>query len=1210
MTVEAVQELRKVQPGLRELVASTFQDVASGSWEDWRDTTPGFSRWVGKGVPERLFSLEIPDFGTMVWSQAWSVDLPSVLEAPLDGRRDGRAEMSYAAHVIFRRVLPKGRRAVSPFEFEGRLYEPSANDESETFWEREPKDEVEYSEELFHLSPAMIGDFLSGAQVGLPLHLSREQVEVLRPKGSPWLLSGRAGSGKSSVVTAWLLINHVRHLEGEPPHTTPVSQLFVTFSERLRLRASIDFETTLPHIYAFHRTQFRTYRDLLYHILTLAGHRPDYPPEREMSFERFMKEYAPRLPKSVDPVLQWDEIRSVIKGGTPAVEGLLNLEQYKALSDQRGYCKVPSSLRELYHKGAIEYDDYLRDNQMWDSVDLARASLDNLQVSEKYDKIACDEVQDLTTIEIVLLLRLLERDGRLADLFFTGDTAQVINPSGFLWERLKKEIFEESKQASRPEVEYLKKNYRSCEEIVNLVNEVLVVRRDLLNDEISKEEQEPLLRANVKPLFVNGSPLDVLKSSPSNPYRRLVIAKTPEEKTKLETLLGDSRDRITLLTIEEAKGLEYDGALLWKFFIPRHEMITKDDWSSVFTAERRKHLKETIASGQKSSYGLTYEFNLLHVGLTRARQLLAFYDESSVMRIENLGGGVRESLSEIAVEDFEKLWKTGTGTGQDFFDLGEKLWGRDTLQAKRMFVRAAEEFARQGDFDMEAKSYEKAEEFLRAAECYIANKDRLNQLRMLVLHHENRKEWAEAGRFGDERGKLLFESGQRQEAASAYSMASVDHSLAGNEASAAKSLLESAESLPIEMRAEKAKTFADAAKRWDNAGNRKDAIQARYRGIEEANRFGGEQGFIVAGRPKSEWIASQYMEISNEEDNDADRATAADRSKGIWRTLLGGEYSRYKEEYERNYRQAFARQIESLIRAGDSEKAFTEQAILLAAFRSEPVEIVQDEWKTLWELYLQRRDMTKVTDTVLQLIDNLSIRNREDKAIEVISEALTLPFQIPQMLKILQRRLEVAMKMKDNQEIGRSHELLAEKYRGIEDSENLFRSLYAAAGAFLKGGFLEKAADHYQDAFEVLEQLRISDMGEYCYDVADSYIDQQLHKEAFYWADKASRYFAEEQDYEKWASWLKERWRGRETAFNDSRERRKAGMTDATEGKLNLLRQSLGLSEFVFWRYTRRYSKISGTRSLNETAKDGRTKPRSRSKKPETTMRPKKFLEI
>jgi superfamily I DNA/RNA helicase len=843
LTKESMSSLAELPREAINETTDILHQISQGDWEQWgRGANPGFASWreADEGV-DTLFTLEMEGMGTLVWSRAYSVDLFGRLAYPVGAYYDSLPpENFFAPHIVLHTLLPPDQTPKFQFNFEGRLFKDEVGLENESLLQSDPpNDEIAYKEELYLLSHNRIRDLLNGIQQGLPLHLSEEQISVLGIPG-PVLLSGEAGSGKTNVITQWLVINHLRQLEIDTEREEPLVQLFVTFSNRLRDRTRDEFETMLPAAVRNHRTEFKTYRELLEEILTQEGLISRFNPSDEMDFERFMKEYASGLTgKHIDPVLLWDEIRSVIKGG-PTPDGVeeggeavsidfMDITTYKRLSDTRGQCKTPQNLRDEYYDAAQAYQNNLVKNGFWDGIDLARACLRICETATKYERVACDEVQDLAPIEIYLLLQLAGRD--VANLFFTGDVAQVINPSGFRWSRLKSELGAIGGGRRVPDIQYLKRNYRSCFEIVDLINKVLDFRRDLLNDDVSKVRQEPLLPARVRPMVLKSSPVDLLVELESNPNRRLILTKTEKERRRIEGLLGEAKNGVTILTIEEAKGLEYDGVLLWNFFLPRHDLITRRDWEQVFIADRRNRLQEDIASGEKNTYGITYEFNLLHVGLSRGRRLMFVYDEDPRMQISNLSEGVAESLAAGDDEDFRMHWMTEAPSPVDLYNAGTRLLNRDSDQAKRLFLLAAKDFEKNGYSKEAARCYEDAEAFDNSAACHLAAGDEINSHRVMARYHESNLEWTNAGKMKILQAEQMFEAGSHSESAEAYEDAKKYFEHAGEIDSAVKAAVLAAESLPNDRPVDRARMF-DRAAEFASRSNRSDeAIKSYDRSI-------------------------------------------------------------------------------------------------------------------------------------------------------------------------------------------------------------------------------------------------------------------------------------------------------------------------------------------------------------------------------------------
>ena len=119
---------------------------------------------------------------------------------------------------------------------------------------------------------------------------------------------------------------------------------------------------------------------------------------------------------------------------------LLSAEEYLALGRKR----APSFIydrREIY-RIAEYYQDRLGRSGRWDEIDLSKAALQILEEAggeSSWDLVICDEVQDLTDVQISLLFH-LAADPR--SIVLTGDSRQIINPSGFRWEEVKNKLYE------------------------------------------------------------------------------------------------------------------------------------------------------------------------------------------------------------------------------------------------------------------------------------------------------------------------------------------------------------------------------------------------------------------------------------------------------------------------------------------------------------------------------------------------------------------------------------------------------------------------------------------------------------------------------------------------------------------------------------------------------------------------------------------------
>ena len=170
-----------------------------------------------------------------------------------------------------------------------------------------------------------------GDHVELFLYLTREQARLLDSE-PPLLLSGTAGSGKTTIAVYFLLRHRVRQLNAaasdeapsdtapEPP-TERERALFLTYSAHLKrfseamyrgLVAATDLERAPQTV------RFATYGELLEEILSRAGRRVQRePPVGLVEFRAIFQNHPASA--RYDAELVWEEIRAIIKGAKPQI---------------------------------------------------------------------------------------------------------------------------------------------------------------------------------------------------------------------------------------------------------------------------------------------------------------------------------------------------------------------------------------------------------------------------------------------------------------------------------------------------------------------------------------------------------------------------------------------------------------------------------------------------------------------------------------------------------------------------------------------------------------------------------------------------------------------------------------------------------------------------------------------------------------------------
>lgn len=434
---------------------------------------------------------------------------------------------------------------------------------------------------------------LSGSQ-DLEERLTPAQQAIVASSGS-LLVSGVAGSGKTTVALFWLLR---QVLENNAPRG-----LYITHNPWLAMQAQRIFERIiarheLPGGEWRERIAFASMSSLL---AQLEPHLPQ-PIGRERWILPQELEQARGIRESKLPLpLVWGEIQSIIKGAClDPNKPLLDREAYESLGQKRAPHLV--EYRKEVHRLARRYQEYLEEQNLIDELDAVRLALAHMpgEWKGRFAAVACDETQDLTTLHLELLVNTLSKDGTL---LATGDLNQILHPSGFRWSEVRERFYAANR--TPPQEPSLDENFRSVGAIVRLANAVLSLRRRLLGGELSSAS-EPTMPGGDAPRLLNVPEEDLKQAIATLDARQAVIARSKAQRDKLRRDTGCA----FIFTVEEVKGLEFDLVLIWDFFAPDR---------STWEAARRKVVRPADAPGMRQA------FNQLYVAATRARRSLRIY---------------------------------------------------------------------------------------------------------------------------------------------------------------------------------------------------------------------------------------------------------------------------------------------------------------------------------------------------------------------------------------------------------------------------------------------------------------------------------------------------------------------------------------------------------------------------------------------------------
>jgi mRNA-degrading endonuclease RelE of RelBE toxin-antitoxin system len=586
-------------------------------------------------------------------------------------------------------------------------------------------------------------DLIFNKDRDLPLRLSKEEFEAATYYGN-LLLSGFAGTGKTTVGL-------YRLLKSLQDFNYYYRRLYVAYNPLLVNYAQEQFYrlTNKNNISSgiFH---FNTIKNLCLDIFKTQG--KNLNQEDIVTFQTFEQMY--RLPqRRIYPSnLVWQEIRGLIKGSQLSLSHKL-FSQTEYLNLGRGRAvTIPIIQRAEIYQIALWYQKKLDRQNLFDEIDLAREALKFVREKSiyKYQIIVCDEVQDLTEIQIELLLSLVVDGGQI---LFTGDTNQMISPSGFRWEDLSTRFYENNLVIKE---KTLKHNFRSINSLSYLAYQFLKVRSRLLDEKFIDDDIPSPQHHQFGGRLIQGSVNELLSSLSYLQSGDAILVRTEEERTQLKQKFNSQ----LVFTIEEAKGLEFDCVFILNFF-----QIYPDLWHQVLSQSHPLNLLERPK--------LRLELNLLYVAITRPRIYLYFWEEKT-----NELWQQDEFKSVILPFNIELLIKERELDNSNWFERGEYYFKAEFYpqamecfekagalgkykeakakyhHQKNEYLEAAYLYKELEKWELAAKLFEKKEQWKEAIFCWRKINNREQMLKCWATLFDSQKKYDKAGKIWQELGDL------------------------------------------------------------------------------------------------------------------------------------------------------------------------------------------------------------------------------------------------------------------------------------------------------------------------------------------------------------------------------------------------------------------------------------------------------------------------
>ncbi|MFC6662543.1 hypothetical protein [Deinococcus multiflagellatus] len=337
----------------------------------------------------------------------------------------------------------------------------------------------------------------------------------------------------------------------------------------------------------------------------------------ELTFSAFQTWFARLQPRPTftDAHALFEEFRGVL---TSAPTGPLELDAYLALGVRQSLYP-PERRAEVYAlyerartwmAGADLHDPNLL---AYSRLSLARST---------YDALVVDEVQDMTPVQLALLLRTLKDPSAF---LLCGDANQVVHPNFFSWAAVRG-LFWKQGDGTLP-LNVLHQNFRNARLITSAANQVLRIKNARFGS-IDKDSTFLVTAASDTEGQVSVLPLapeavDALNGAIRRDARFAVIVLREEDKAAARA----SFQTPLLFSVQEVKGLEYDGVVLFNLVGAQRRIYTEiagdlrpEDLGDLTYARARNKADKSLEHAK-------FYINALFVALTRAVKQVILVEE-------------------------------------------------------------------------------------------------------------------------------------------------------------------------------------------------------------------------------------------------------------------------------------------------------------------------------------------------------------------------------------------------------------------------------------------------------------------------------------------------------------------------------------------------------------------------------------------------------
>lgn len=255
--------------------------------------------------------------------------------------------------------------------------------------------------------------------------------EAIYRESAPLIVVGSAGSGKTALT-----LEKLKQAEGEA--------LYVTHSAYLAQSArELYYANGFEH--PGQEVVFLSFREFIESIHVPTGREALW---RDFAgwFTRMRQTF-----RDIDAHQAFEEIRGVI-AADPG--GVLTREAYRGLGVRQSI--FPESRRDTVHDLFEKYRSWLTEGHLFDLNLVAQSWI--ARAEPRYDFIVVGEVQDITPVQLALVLRTLRHPGQF---LLCGDSNQIVHPNFFSWSQVKSLFWSDPDLAERQQLRVLSANFRN-----------------------------------------------------------------------------------------------------------------------------------------------------------------------------------------------------------------------------------------------------------------------------------------------------------------------------------------------------------------------------------------------------------------------------------------------------------------------------------------------------------------------------------------------------------------------------------------------------------------------------------------------------------------------------------------------------------------------------------------------------------------------------